>query len=83
LLDEPVSTIDLDIFFLFPKVDDSAILSLFEIYEYAHLHDFTFDHEFIIIYGWLVQFVESSHNPLWAEAIEQARVLKIDDLVYR
>jgi hypothetical protein len=56
---------------------DSLVLSLDKIYEYARQHDLSFDHEFINIYGWLVQFVEASHNDLWKEAIENADKISI------
>lgn len=78
LHNEPISTIDLDIFFLLTKQSESPILSLSEIYEYAKTHRFEFDHEFINIYGWLVQFVEASHNALWKEAIEAATTIRIE-----
>ena len=76
---EPISTIDLDIFFFFSEKTDSSILSLNAIYEYAKQKGFSFDHEFVNIYGWLVQFVEASHSPLWTEAIENADVIKIEN----
>ena len=56
---------------------DALILSLDKIYDYANAKGFKFDHEFINIYGWLVQFVEASHNDLWKEAIENADVIKV------
>ena len=77
LHNEPISTIDLDIFFLLADKSDSLSLSLDVVYKYAEKHDFSFDHEFINIYGWLVQFVEASHNPLWIEAIEEAESVKV------
>lgn len=77
LHNEPISTIDLNIFFLFKEKNDSVILSLDKIYDYAKQNGFSFDHEFINIYGWLVQFVEASHNDLWKEAIENADPIKI------
>ena len=76
---EPISTIDLDIFFFLSEKNDSPILSLNAIYDYAKEKGFSFDHEFINIYGWLVQFVEASHSQLWTEAIENADLIKIDD----
>lgn len=79
LHDEPISTIDLDIFFFLAEKSESPILSLKAIYDYAREHGFTFDHEFINIHHWLVQFVEASHNPLWKEAIENADTVKIGD----
>lgn len=79
LHNEPISTIDLDIFFLLTEKSDSLILSLDSVYEYAGKHNFSFDHEFINIYGWLVQFVEASHNLLWIEAIENAETIKIEN----
>jgi hypothetical protein len=78
LHDEPISTIDLDIFFLFSKKSDSPILNLSEIYDYAKTKGFSFDHEFINIHGWLVQFVEASHNDLWRESIETAEAIMIE-----
>ncbi|MGI8642095.1 MAG: hypothetical protein ACR2MG_19360 [Pyrinomonadaceae bacterium] len=77
---EPISTIDLDIFFLLKEKSESPILSLSAIYDYAKKRGFSFDHEFINIHGWLVQFVEASHSGLWTEAIENADTMKIDDL---
>jgi len=77
---EPISTIDLDIFFFLTEKTASPILSLNAIYDYAKARGFSFDHEFISIHGWLVQFVEASHSSLWTEAIEKADMIKIDDL---
>lgn len=74
---EPISTFDLDIFFFLTKPPE-LILSLGEIYDYARSHNFPFDGEFINIHGWVVQFVEASHSPLWREAIGKA-VIKIID----
>ena len=75
---EPISTIDLDIFFFLREKNDSPILNLNAIYDFASKKGFSFDHEFINIHGWLVQFVEASHSDLWREAIENADTLKID-----
>jgi len=69
---EPISTIDLDIFFLFEKGQAGPILSLETLYDFARGQGFSFDHEFINIHGWLVQFIESSNNLLWTEAVETA-----------
>lgn len=79
LYDEPISTIDLDIFFFLTEKSSSPILSLTAVYDFAKSNGFSFDHEFINIYGWLVQFVEASHNDLWSEAIENAIVMKAGD----
>jgi hypothetical protein len=76
---EPISTIDLDIFFFLREKTDSPILSLNAIYDYAKKKGFSFDHEFVNIYGWLVQFVEASHSALWTEAIENAELIKIEN----
>lgn len=78
LHNEPISTIDLDIFFFFKEKQTSLVLSLDSIYEFASARGFSFDHEFINIHGWLVQFVEASHSELWREAIENAGILAID-----
>ncbi len=79
LHNEPISTIDLDIFFFLAEKSDSPILSLNSVYDYAQINGFSFDHEFINIYGWLVQFVEASHSGLWTEAVENADIIKIGD----
>jgi hypothetical protein len=76
---EPISTIDLDIFFFLSEKSESPILSLNAIYDFAREKGFSFDHEFVNIYGWLVQFVEASHSPLWTEAIETADTIKIEN----
>lgn len=76
---EPISTIDLDIFFFLKKKSGSSILTLTAIYDYAKANGFSFDHEFINIHGWLVQFVEASHSSLWTEAINEADLMLIED----
>ena len=78
LHNEPISTIDLDIFFFLAEKSDSPILSLEAIYNFAEQKGFSFDHEFVNIHGWLVQFVEASHSDLWTEAIENADMIKIE-----
>jgi hypothetical protein len=75
---EPISTIDLDIFFLFQEKQIGDILSLETLYDFSRRKGFSFDHEFINIHGWLVQFVESSINPLWSEAVETAETIILD-----
>ncbi|MEO6050978.1 MAG: hypothetical protein ABIP78_06565 [Pyrinomonadaceae bacterium] len=79
LHNEPISTIDLDVFFFFEEKQSSLVFSLDSIYEFVKVYGFSFDHEFINIHGWLVQFIEASHSNLWSEAIEKAIVLVIDD----
>lgn len=76
---EPISTIDLDIFFLLKEKQSSLILSLDAVYDFAKANGFLFDHEFININGWLVQFIEASHSALWTEAIETAETMNIDN----
>lgn len=49
LHDEPIATIDLDIFFVFSHVQNTSVISLSTIYEYARERGFSFDHEFINI----------------------------------
>lgn len=69
---EPIATKDLDIFFLFEPPQTGNILSLEAIYDYCSENGYSFDHEFVSIGGWPVQFVESSHDPLWKDALENA-----------
>lgn len=66
---EPISTKDLDIFFLFDPPQTGLILSLEPIYTYCREKGFPYNDEFISIGGWLVQFVESGHVPLWKDAL--------------
>ncbi|HMU33570.1 MAG TPA: hypothetical protein PKC89_06880 [Pyrinomonadaceae bacterium] len=69
---EPIATKDLDIFFLFEPPQETAILSLESIYKYCRENGLTYDHEFISIRGWLVQFVECGNDPLWRDALANA-----------
>ncbi len=69
---EPIATNDLDIFFLFEPPQTGTILSLEPIYNYCRERGYTYDYEFISIGGWPVQFVESSHEPLWNDALANA-----------
>lgn len=80
LHNEPISTVDVDIFFFLSEKNEGIVLSLEAVYEYARQHGFEFDHEFINIHGWLIQFVEASNNPLWIEAIHAAQPVQIEDL---
>lgn len=82
LHNEPISTIDLDIFFFLFEKSDNPILSLTAVYDYAKANGFSFDHEFINIHSWLVQFVEASHNALWSEGIEKAVMMAVGDLEF-
>jgi hypothetical protein len=79
LHDEAISTVDLDVFFFFTEPPTGLILSLEKIYDYARRNNFTFNADFINIHGWLVQFVEASHSPLWTEAVETAETMTIDE----
>lgn len=75
---DPIATKDLDIFFLFEPPQSGAILSLETIYDYCRERGYTYDHEFISIGGWLVQFVESSRDPLWRDALTKALAFSFD-----
>lgn len=75
---EPIATKDLDIFFLFEPPQDGLILSLEPIYDYCRKNGYSFDHEFISIGGWDVQFVEASHDALWKDALANARTFTFD-----
>lgn len=81
LLDEPIATADVDIFFLFAKKNSGLVLDLTPIYDFARENGFVFDHEFIKIHGWLVQFVESGTDPLWTDAIKSPQLVRIGDTV--
>ena len=76
---QPISTIDLDIFFLFEPPQTGLILSLETIYNYFRERGYEFDKDFIYIAGWPVQFIESSHDPLWSDALKSAVTIKINE----
>ncbi len=75
---EPFSTFDLDIFILINDPSDSLVLDMTKIYDFVRTKGFDFDHEFVMIHGWPVQFVEASHDALWVEAVEKAERMEID-----
>lgn len=75
---EPIATKDLDIFFLFEPPQDGALLSLEPIYSYCRKKGYNFDHEFVSIEGWPVQFVEASHEPLWKDALTNSIVFSFE-----
>lgn len=75
---EPIATKDLDIFFLFEPPQSNLILSLEPIYIYCREKGYNYDHEFILIGGWPVQFVESSHDPLWKDALANSKKFSFD-----
>ena len=75
---EPIATKDLDIFFLFDPPQSGVILSLEPIYEYCRQNGYAYEHEFIIIGGWPVQFVESGHDPLWRDALANSVTFLFD-----
>lgn len=79
LHNEAISTVDLDIFFFFAEPPTGLILSLEKIYDYARQNNFSVDADFINIHGWLVQFVEASHSPLWTESVKTAETMTIDN----
>jgi hypothetical protein len=76
---EPIATKDLDVFFLFEPPQSSTILSLEPIYNYCHENGYAYDHEFISIGGWPVQFIESGHSALWSDALAQSVTFSFDD----
>lgn len=80
---EPLSTVDLDIFFFLSEQPKGLILSMEKIYDFAREKGFEFDQDYISIHGWLVQFVEASHDLLWVEAVKTAQEKLIDDRAVR
>lgn len=77
LLDEPIATADVDIFFLFERAGEGLVLDMSHIYEFARRRGFKADHEFIVIHGWLVQFVESGADPLWRDAVSAPQIVEV------
>ena len=80
LHNEPISPVDVDIFFFLSEKKERLVLSLEPVYAFARKHGFQFDHEFINVHGWLLQFVEASHNPLWADAVSEAGQKHLEEL---
>jgi predicted nucleotidyltransferase len=78
LYSQPITTVDLDIFFLFDPPQEGLILSLETIYNYCREHGYEYDGEFIYIAGWPTQFIESAREPLWNEALARARQIVVD-----
>jgi len=74
---EPRETFDLDIFFVLAKKPSSELLRLEAIYDYAARNGFKAEAEYIKIYGWAVQFLESASS-LWKEAVKAAAKLKFE-----
>jgi hypothetical protein len=75
---EPIATKDLDIFFLFDPPQTRAILSLEPIYNYCQENGYKYDHEFITIKGWPVQFIESGNDPLWEDALANSMTFSFE-----
>jgi len=75
---EPIATKDLDIFFLFEPPQSNVILSMEPIYKYCRENGYAFDHEFIVIKGWPVQFVECGNEPLWKDALAKSVAFSFD-----
>ncbi len=75
---EPISTVDLDIFFFLTEQPKGLILSMEKIYDFAREKGFEFDQDYISVHGWLVKFVEAGHDPIWAEAVKTAQEKIID-----
>lgn len=75
---EPIATNDLDIFFIFEPPQNNLILSLEPIYNYCRENGYTYDHEFILIGGWPVQFVEAGNEPLWEDALANSVTFLFD-----
>ena len=80
LLDEPIATADVDIFFVFAKENAGLVLDMTPIYDFARENGFAFDHEFIRIHGWMTQFVESGTDPLWRDAISDPQLIPIGEV---
>lgn len=79
---EPRETFDLDIFFILAGEPSNPLMRLESIYKYANLNGFETDAEFIRIYGWAVQFLESS-SPLWTEAVNEAKEIEFEGVTTR
>lgn len=75
---EPIATKDLDIFFVFEPPQTGSILSLEPIYDYCRENGYVYDHEFITIGGWPVQFVESGNDMLWMDAMANSVTFTFD-----
>lgn len=79
---EPASTLDVDIFVIFPEQVGRMLVSLSPIYEYAAIKKWKLEAEAIVIGDWPVQFLAAS-DALEREALAKARAINIDDVPTR
>ncbi len=68
---EPVATLDVDIFVAFKAEAGSVIISPQRIYDYLTARGGTVQGEYIVIFGWPVQFLPPA-SPLVEDALVQA-----------
>ena len=68
---DPVATLDVDVFVMFPEASNDQLISLSPIYEYLTKRGYQTKGEYIIIGSWPVQFLAPA-NTLEQEAITQA-----------
>lgn len=74
---EPASTIDVDVFVVFPA-NDSTLISLSPIYEYLNSRGYKSDKEYVVIHDWPVQFLPPA-DALEEEAIKEAVTIKLEE----
>lgn len=78
---EPIPTFDLDVLVFLPG-DDSTIVSLAPLYNWAAARGYTAQAEHVMIEGVPVQFLPA-HNSLADEAIERAATLEYEGVPVR
>ena len=69
---EPTRTYDVDVFAILPSVDQSALVSLADVYRWGESQGFPVDGEHLLVHGVPVQILPA-YNALVVDAIETAR----------
>lgn len=74
---EPVATLDVDVFVPLKPKPGEGIASLGPIFAYLTARGCATDGEYLVIAGWLVQFLPPT-GPLVEEALAEAREMEVD-----
>jgi Nucleotidyl transferase of unknown function (DUF2204) len=69
---EPTRTYDVDVFAILPSVEESTLVSLAPVYQWAQAQGFVVDGEHVLVHGVPVQILPA-YNPLVIDAVETAR----------
>jgi hypothetical protein len=76
---EPLATLDIDIFVSLKKPQGSPLVTLTPIYDYFTSRGYKTEREYLVIEGWLVQFLPPS-DALDEEALRQAVETEVEGI---